>query len=296
MKEVRLFFGLFALFWNAVVISAALGMYNKVLARESDVVSLLALIPFGLIGLGMVYMAILPKHLLTFASSGKESGIPEIADSKSRGQLELKPSTSPGKKLGGILAFSIFWNGLIFPFFFRFLSDFASGHGDLFSVIFMLPFVLAGLGSIAVVIYFLLAMANPRPVLKIMPPAVHPGESMNLEWRLSGQAERLENLKITIEGKEEAQYRRGTTTYTDSAVFFSRELVHARGVSQIRRGSTSVEIPKEAMHTFHATNNKIIWSVKMHGEIPKWPDVKETFEITVLPFELDAIKQLEAQD
>jgi hypothetical protein len=37
------------------------------------------------------------------------------------------------------------------------------------------------------------------------------------------------------------------------------------------------------MHSFEASNNKIVWAVKLHGEIAKWPDVDFEFPITVLP-------------
>ena len=35
------------------------------------------------------------------------------------------------------------------------------------------------------------------------------------------------------------------------------------------------------MHTFTANNNKIIWTIKMKGDINRWPDIDESFDITV---------------
>lgn len=37
------------------------------------------------------------------------------------------------------------------------------------------------------------------------------------------------------------------------------------------------------MHSFEADNNKILWNLDVHGDIKKWPDVKESFKITVVP-------------
>ena len=45
----------------------------------------------------------------------------------------------------------------------------------------------------------------------------------------------------------------------------------------------TVTIPADSMHSFEASNNKIIWAVKLHGDIAKWPDVNLEFPITVLP-------------
>ena len=41
--------------------------------------------------------------------------------------------------------------------------------------------------------------------------------------------------------------------------------------------------PADTMHSFAGENNKIVWSIKVEGEIPIWPDVNEEFEIKVLP-------------
>jgi hypothetical protein len=37
------------------------------------------------------------------------------------------------------------------------------------------------------------------------------------------------------------------------------------------------------MHSFSANNNKIIWTLTVKGEISRWPDVDESFDVTVSP-------------
>jgi hypothetical protein len=37
------------------------------------------------------------------------------------------------------------------------------------------------------------------------------------------------------------------------------------------------------MHSFEAGHNKIIWSLRVHGDIYRWPDVKDEYPIVVLP-------------
>jgi hypothetical protein len=39
------------------------------------------------------------------------------------------------------------------------------------------------------------------------------------------------------------------------------------------------------MHSFNTPNNKIIWTLHLHGSIPRWPDVDLEFPLTVLPLE-----------
>ena len=48
-------------------------------------------------------------------------------------------------------------------------------------------------------------------------------------------------------------------------------------------GETVIEVPPDTMHSFAASNNKIVWRLVVHGAIASWPDMRETFEITVTP-------------
>ena len=43
-------------------------------------------------------------------------------------------------------------------------------------------------------------------------------------------------------------------------------------------------IPADAMHSFASRNNKIIWTIVLHGEISGWPEVKTEFPINVAPW------------
>ena len=51
----------------------------------------------------------------------------------------------------------------------------------------------------------------------------------------------------------------------------------------IQGGQMKVQIPADTMHSFEAPSNKIIWSVHVKGEIPKWPDVDDEYALQVVP-------------
>ena len=53
--------------------------------------------------------------------------------------------------------------------------------------------------------------------------------------------------------------------------------------SSVHRGNATLAIPEHTMPTFESDNNKIFWQLKVHGDIPFWPDVNEKFELTVYP-------------
>ncbi len=48
-------------------------------------------------------------------------------------------------------------------------------------------------------------------------------------------------------------------------------------------GAVKLRLPAETMHTFKAPNNRVVWSVQVRGEIPRWPDVEDEFPLQVDP-------------
>ena len=60
----------------------------------------------------------------------------------------------------------------------------------------------------------------------------------------------------------------------------------------MQQGRTEFVIPANSMHSLHGDNNHIIWSLTLHGDIPRWPDIRETFELLVMPMTTDQISQL----
>jgi hypothetical protein len=113
--------------------------------------------------------------------------------------------------------------------------------------------------------------------------AVPLGGSASFTWELNGAAHRVSALRITLRGTESARYRRGTDTKTDTHVFFTETIVDATHTMNIPRGNGIIRIPADTMHSFDADNNKVIWTLHVAGEIPRWPNIDDTFDITVRP-------------
>ena len=166
--------------------------------------------------------------------------------------------------------------------------SFHRGSPNWFEALFLTPFAAVGLGAIGAVFYFLLALFNPRPFVTASSPIML-GESLEVEWETAGKVERIRSFRITVEGREEATYARGTTTSTDKETFMvlevARELEAMRGMGAqaLRRGKAKIVVPAHAMHSFASNNNKIVWALKVHGEIRLWPDVDEEYELEVEP-------------
>ena len=155
--------------------------------------------------------------------------------------------------------------------------------GDWGPRIFLSVFVLIGFGFVCAALYQLLAIFNPRPVLTVSAAAVPLGGATGVRWRFTGNVRRIAKLTISLMAREEATYRRGTSTTTDRILFVNAVLLDSADHAQFASGSVKVEIPRDSIHTFTAPNNKIVWLLRVHADIPKWPDVNAEFPITVLP-------------
>ena len=199
------------------------------------------------------------------------------------GPAELKPQASPVGKFLGIILIAAFWNGIVSVFVWQMVEGWRHGHPDGCLTVFMIPFILVGLLLIGAIGYQFLALFNPRVHLVLSRRSIPLGGSADLEWGISGSASRIRQLTITLEGREEATYRRGTSTSTDKNVFRRITLANAAEGAVVAQGRASIPIPPDTVPSFASSNNKIVWAIKVSGEIPRWPDVDEEYTIAVLP-------------
>jgi hypothetical protein len=199
------------------------------------------------------------------------------------GPVQLRSASSPKARFFGVLAAAVFWNGITSVFVIQVIASFSRGKPEWFLTVFMIPFVLIGIGLICAAAYQFLNLFNPRVTLTVSKHAVALGEQFQVEWIFTGRTARIRKLALCLEGVEKATYRRGTNTATDENIFATVPLIESEDTGEIRTGTVAATIPAELMHSFRAHNNEIVWRLKIHGAIPRFPDVKDEFEITVLP-------------
>jgi hypothetical protein len=148
-----------------------------------------------------------------------------------------------------------------------------------------------GIACIAGVIYQFMALFNPIARLRLSAAQVSLGDRLTVDWEILGHVNRLVRLTLTLTGKETAQYRRGTRTCTAQRTFHKTELVGITDPMAMQQGCTELAIQANSMHSFHGDSNHIVWSLTLHADIPRWPDIKETFEILVTPMTPEQITQ-----
>ena len=259
-----------------------------VLDRSFRPVYLVGLAPLLFLGAGLAVAAhglrVRRRHGLSTAA-GIGPGLPTPGAEAAVGPVELRPRAGPMAKLFGAIVFCLIWNGIVSVFLVQVVQGWQAGERPWGMTLFLTPFVLVGAATIVFVGHFLLAAFNPRPRVTVGRSLVRLGDRVQLEWRFAGRAGRIERLRISLEGREEATYRRGTDTRTDREVFARIPVVDTELGPEIARGVRTVEVPRETMHTFAAVSNKVAWSLKVSGEIARWPDVDEELEVVLHPID-----------
>ncbi len=244
---------------------------------------LLFLIPVVLTGLGVL---LLLASRRAAAAAGPEA-VPEVHREATSGPLVLAPGRGRFKQLAGLLFITLFWNGIVGVFAREMIQGFRRGHPDWFLTVFLIPFVLVGLFLVGAFVHGLLGLANPSTTLRVTPATPRLGDELRVSWSTRGRVGRLARLQIVLEGSESATYRRGTDTHTDTRVFARLPVADLREPYRMESGEASLRIPAETMHSFDGGSNKVTWRLKVKGEIPRWPDVDDAWEIAVAPMPVE---------
>jgi hypothetical protein len=198
--------------------------------------------------------------------------------------IELRPAATPLGRFVGVTLFALFWNGIVSVFVYQVVyQGWRQGNGNGCATLFLIPFVIIGLAALFGVAQQLLILFNPRVRLTLAPGALMTGGMAYLQWRLSGRGGGVRRLRIVLEGREEARYRRGTNTSTDREVFAAVTVADTAQPFEIPAGSARIDLPAGTLPSFTAVHNKIVWSFKVTCEIPFWPDSADEYEVLVQP-------------
>lgn len=250
--------------------------------------------PFKALGFGAIGFVFLMVGAVGMAASGRLAGAdraarpdglpaatPQMAGS---GVVVLRPHQSRRGKFVGLLIFTLVWNAFIGVFFYFVVVR--DPHAPFFAKLIIGVLGLCGVGLLGACFHQFLALFNPVVRLTASSQAIPLGEVLRLEWLVEGRASKLARLRITLEGREEATYRRGTDTYTDRNVFARLALLDTADHAHMASGVENFTVPAGSMHTFEGRNNKVLWRLHVAGEIPRWPDLDDEYPVTILPRKL----------
>jgi hypothetical protein len=217
------------------------------------------------------------------STSGMAQSSPETVVRDGTGQVVLKPVSSPGGQACGMMFVALFWNGIVAVFLrMGFFEAHDGGFMRIFLGLFLIPFVLIGLGLLVAALASFGAMFVPRPTLTANVTDIPLGGTVELQWRTRRGVLNPQKLQLRLEAREEATYTRGTRTYTDRNIFLSQSVFESAPGGE-QSGQSRVAIPAGTMHSFEAAHNKIVWAIKVKGDVPLWPNFEDEYRLTVLP-------------
>ncbi|MFO1489796.1 MAG: DUF3592 domain-containing protein [Kiritimatiellia bacterium] len=199
--------------------------------------------------------------------------VDRAAPAAAAGPVVLKSGSQRMAKAGCLGFFALFWNGIVLA---------GVVHAGWFTL-FMIPFILVGLGLLGFTGYLLLGTRNARVTLVLAgdPPAA--GGKFRVDYRLDGRVHVLRNLRIVLAAYEVARYRRGTDTVTRRGQIWRIPVLDTSDPALFAQGGADLAIPLAAMPSFKARDNSIEWRFEVRAEIPDWPDIADDFDVTVLP-------------
>lgn len=229
--------------------------------------------------LGILYLGSRKRRERSLSRGGAHGMAVTQATPAERGRVELKGGNNSRVGFAVLVVMALIWNGILWGM----LYDRGFAGLDWFTALFMTPFALVGIALIAGAVYFFLALFNPKPDLTLEPGQVPLGETAILGWFLRGNASRIARLTITLCGEEKVTYRRGTKRLTKTQGFKRMVLVETDVPGEMQRGEVKFDMPEFTAPSFDSPHNNIVWSMKVHGDIRRWPDVNETFVFPVLP-------------
>jgi hypothetical protein len=196
----------------------------------------------------------------------------------------LKPSASPLGKFVFSLIFSLFWNGIISVAVVGVIQMWRSGgRGEKwFFTPFLVPFVLIGIGLAWFTIHSFWALFSPRVRLRLAQGAVGLGESVELSWEFAGRIDKVRDLHLQLEGRQEWDEGSGKGRRTRKDVFYTAELAHFTSANDVRAGSVLCTIPSDHAPSDSEGSQRVVWTIKLKAAIEFGADLNDEYPIHVV--------------
>ena len=197
----------------------------------------------------------------------------------------LKPSASPLAKFLGGLLFSLFWNGIVSVFVVHVWGMWRTGRGGgekWFLTLFLIPFVVIGIGMVFFTIHSFWGLFSPRVRLRLSQASVGLGESVELSWEFAGSADKVRDLQLRLEGRQELDEGSGKNRRTTKDVFYTAELAHFTSTNDIRAGSVLCTLPSDQAPSDSEGSQRVVWTIKLKAAIEFGADLSDEYPIHVV--------------
>jgi hypothetical protein len=162
--------------------------------------------------------------------------------------------------------------------------------GDINLVLFVLALFFASIGLFLSYsgVREVLALRNPRPVLRMKPATPRLGEEVEISWGIAGRTDRLRGLEITLQGREETSFTPTSDQSIDDPPSHARSVfatidVFNQTPLERTQGSFTIAVPRDAMHSFEGDSSKVIWALCVKSDVDNSPNKIDEMAFTVGP-------------
>jgi hypothetical protein len=203
--------------------------------------------------------------------------------------FHLATSTSPGCTLFGALFLACFWNGILSIFVVNTVKAHLAGQVWGWLELFLVPFVLVGLGLIGYVLLslarLLIALGVGRLRVEVSAHPLRAGGRYGFLVDQSGLLP-LSRPRLDLVCEEFASYTHGTSTITNTKKV-CRLPIFLPGTAEGERGPdgwyATADVPAGVMHSFQTAHNKINWKLVLRGWAAGFLPYTSEYPVLVYP-------------
>ncbi|MCI0492711.1 MAG: hypothetical protein L0Z07_07225 [Planctomycetes bacterium] len=201
--------------------------------------------------------------------------------------FRLPIDAAPGWVSATMAAICLTWNTLVAIFVIQILRQHVAGNPNWLLTWLMVPFVLAGLWTLAALgRQVLISAAIGTTRVEVSDHPFFPGERYQ---GLVSQTGRLHVrwFQVQLLCEEQAIYQQGTDTRIATARVY-RDVVFSQRKFDITPGQAfesgfEFTIPVSAMHSFATSHNAVHWTLVVRGRVRTWGEIERRFLIFVYP-------------
>ncbi len=190
----------------------------------------------------------------------------------------------------GVLGAAVFWNGIVSVFVWQAVQALLRGNPEWFLMVFLIPFVLIGLGLVFAAVLaagvWVVSLLAGKVVVEVDDHPFSPGGRYRGHVAQVGPC-RLTKVGVELACEEAATYMSGTTESTDRKVV-AKQLAELPEPLPAAPLDFELVVPADAMHSFAAKKNKIDWKITVWGRVLGVLPYQRSFEVVVRPGAGDA--------
>jgi len=198
------------------------------------------------------------------------------------------PTESPELwSLIGAGLFSGLWNVVVVLLAVNVGFNVAEGRADWWLLGLLAPFAIVGVASIGLFCrqLFFVTAVGPTHV-EISDHPLCPGDNYQVLLSQAGSAS-FQKLELFLELEEQATFRQGTDVRTERQIVWQFLIRCWKDVEPLPgtpfEAEVQLQLPSEAMHSFHSTHNAVSWRLVLRGVPKRWPALVRVFPVVVFP-------------